>query len=536
MRLSVISTLCAIALLNACGGGSDGASPSTSGNTNSTANSSSVLGTCVASGTTQLLAQTAYRNSCSLPLAKCAPLPDQWMCASDGTSLRSSTANSANIAALSNELTALLNAQSGGQGLTAFQLPFETNLNQIPQDTNNPLTDAKVTLGKFLFHDTGVALNGVSSDEASWSCSTCHNAMAGFKAGIPQGIGEGGIGYGLDGSHRQLGLGFDPAADESADNKPDLQPIAPPATLNVAYQEVVLWNGELGNAGTVNSGIPLLQLATANTPREANSRGFAGPETQAIAGIGLHRLQMEDNSPLLHNNEYQSLWQAAYPGGSVDITEDAGKAVAAYVRTIITNQAPFQRWLRGDAGALNETELQGAILFFGDAGCASCHQGPALSTKVGALEDEMFSAIGFGDFDNTHSNIHGKIPESAKLGRGGFTERTSDHYKFKIPQLYNLADSQVLGHGASFNSIRDVIKYKNEAVPQNASATHTLDHRFVPLGLSIREVSQLTAFITTALHDPDLARYEPSYVPSGSCITVDAMDATPSYRCSYTRP
>ena len=139
-------------------------------------------------------------------------------------------------------------------------------------------------------------------------------------------------------------------------------------------------------------------------------------------------------------------------------------------------------------------------------------------------------------FDTTRNNIHGEVPTSVGLGRGGFTLNEADNYKFKIPQLYNLADSRVLGHGASFSSIREVIKYKNEALPQNENAASNLDQRFVPLGLSVEDISQLTAFLTTGLHDPNLDRYEPDYVPSGSCITVDAQDGLADYRCNYTAP
>lgn len=534
MRCSKFSLVFVTALLVSCSGRDD--TTSTPDTSSVTQNDPILSSACVASGSTRLLAQTAYRASCQAPMDYCAPVPDQWMCASDERSIRASNTHSSDTTALQSELQTLLISQSAGQGLHAFALPSESDLALIPQDQNNALTREKVELGKFIFHDTGFALNGVSSDPGTWSCSACHNAVAGFKAGIPQGIGEGGVGYALDGSHRQLALGFDAAALDGDDNKPDLQPIAPPATLNVAYQEVVLWNGELGNSGTINSHVPKDQLATEGLPREANERGFAGPETQAIAGIQLHRLQMEGQTPLTTNDEYRALWQAAYPSGSNDPREDAGKAIAAYVRTILTNQAPFQQWLRGDTHALNKTELQGAILFFGDAGCSSCHQGPALSSVENAQEHQMFSAVGFADFDTSLNNIHGEVPASVGLGRGGFTLDEADNYKFKVPQLYNLADSNVLGHGASFSSIREVIKYKNEALPQNENATSNLDQRFVPLGLSIQDISQLTAFLTTALHDPNLQRYEPEYVPSGACITVDAQDGLADYRCNYTAP
>ncbi len=518
MRYTVAILLGLLTIASACSGGNSGTT--TSDTTNAVPDSDDIANAgCVASGATRLHAINAYDDNCTVTMAYCAPMPDQWMCASSKRIIRP-TADASSTQALQSQLRSLLQAQSGGQGLSAFTLPIETDLNSIPQDPNNPLTAAKVRLGQFIFHDTGFALDGLSSEAKSWSCSTCHNPIAGFKAGIPQGIGEGGVGFGLDGSARQLALGFDPHAVDDADNKPDLQPIAPPATLNIAYQETVLWNGELGNAGLVNSTVEFDQLTTPNTPRIENARGFAGLETQAIAGIGVHRLRMSPQSPFTDNAEYQQLWHAAYPGGSIDTKEDAGKAIAAYVRTIISNRAPFQLWLNGDEQAMNEEELEGALLFFGDAGCSGCHQGPALSTREGAAEHEIFSAVGFADFDTDKETIRGVIPDTARLGRGGFTQKALDNYKFKIPQLYNLADSTVLGHGASFSTIRDVVKYKNAAIPQNSESAQTLDHRFTPLGLSIRDISHLTVFLSTALHDPDLIRYKPSYVPSGECVTV----------------
>ena len=128
----------------------------------------------------------------------------------------------------------------------------------------------------------------------------------------------------------------------------------------------------------------------------------------------------------------------------------AAKAIAAYERTLLANQSPFQRWLKGDREAMSVQQLKGALLFFGKAGCSGCHTGPALSSKVGAEAEDVFFAIGFADFDTTASNIHGVVDDKTSRGRGGFT----DDYKFKIPQLYNLIDTNVFGHGASFTSVR----------------------------------------------------------------------------------
>jgi len=413
---------------------------------------------------------------------------------------------------LEESLRAALNAQSGGLGLNAFILPDSNDYAAIPQDPLNPITPEKVAIGKMFFHDDRFALDGLSDQSPSWSCSTCHTVATGFKPGVPQGIGEGGAGIG---TARRLVFGFDPNAADNAANKPDMQPIAVPSMLNVAFQEVVLWNGQLGNAtnGLINSHLPGATLVPEQIPSSVNSHQLAGIESQAIAGQSIHRLRFNKNSPLQNLPAYQDLWNAAYPGGSIDIAVDVAKAIAAFERTVFANQAPFQNWLRGESDSLNESELAGANLFFGKAGCSACHQGPALSSRVGASENELFFAVGFADFDNNKVAIHGPIEQNARLGRGGFTQDPDQNYKFKVPQLYNLADTQVFGHGASFTSIKAVVDYKNRAEAQNPDAVSNLDPRFVPLNLSIREVNELTTFLTTALHDPALARYAPTQLP-----------------------
>lgn len=332
-----------------------------------------------------------------------------------------------------------------------------------------------------------------------------------------------------------IGDGFDGSASTDAANLPDIQPVASPTILNIAYQSVVLWNGQFGNepGASVNSGLPLETLATAGTPKEENLRQLSGIETQAIAGQGVHRLKVDNDTPLQTNNAYRRLWRDAWhdDADSGDVTGNAGKAIAAFERTVLANRAPFQKWLRGDEAAMSNAELRGAELFFNKAGCFSCHRGPAFSSEFGVGEDEMFFAVGFRDFDVSDSRIHGSVSEATSKGRGGFTGNSSYDYKFKIPQLYNLADTSVFGHGASFRSIREVIEYKNRAIPQSAAARGNLDSRFIPLGLTSDELSDLELFLTVSLYDPDLNRYQPENVPSGECVIVDPLQFSSDGLC-----
>ena len=149
-------------------------------------------------------------------------------------------------------------------------------------------------------------------------------------------------------------------------NELDVQPIRTPAALNTAYQELMLWNGQFGgtdgNAGTEAQW-------TEGTPKETNHLGYQGLETQAIAGLDVHRMVIDND--FLTEKGYLALFDAAFPDWPQEeryTRVTAGLAIAAYERTLLANQAPFQRWLQGNTGIMSPSEKRGAILFFGEAG------------------------------------------------------------------------------------------------------------------------------------------------------------------------
>ena len=398
-----------------------------------------------------------------------------------------------------------LEAVSGGRGLAYFLLPDSDDLDAIPQDPKNPLTPAKVELGKQLFHETGLAINPkFPNSEETYSCASCHFASAGFQAGRWQGMGEGGMGFGLNGEGRAKLTIYHP-------DSIDVQPIRTPAALNTAYQEIMLWNGQFGATG-MNEGTE--DRWTPGTPKETNEMGYQGLEIQAIAGLKVHRLG-GDTSWLLEKG-YGPLFSAAFPNmeatESMDL-EHIGLAIAAYERTLLANQAPFQRWLKGENSAMNKQEKEGAILFFTSAKCGSCHTGPALNSMA-------FYAYGMHDLHACPEPVFQAGPQAgANLGRADFTGLAADEYKFKVPQLYNMANSLFLGHGSSFRNIRDVVAYKNKGIPENENVpSEQLAEQFVPLNLTNTEVDAIAAFLRTGLQDPDLDRYVPSSLLSGLCF------------------
>ncbi len=395
-----------------------------------------------------------------------------------------------------------LEEASNGLGKDFYKLPKSSDFSKIPQDINNPITAEKVKLGQLLFHETGLAKNpSIEAGMNTYSCASCHHAGAGFQAGRRQGIGDGGLGFGSAGEART----FNPLYNME---QPDVQPIRTPTALNTAYQKLMLWNGQFG---ATDQNIGTEAQWTEGTPKETNSLGFEGVETQAIAGLGVHRMVV--NEEIVTTLGYKDMFDEVFADSDISeryTLKNAGLAIAAYERTILANEAPFQKWLQGESDALTSTQKKGALLFFGKAQCFSCHNGPSL----GSME---FAAIGAKDL--VGDDIFITVDEGTKKGRGGFTQNPDDDYKFKVPQLYSIKYNGSFGHGASFTSVKDIIEYKNSGIKENSVVPDSaLDSRFIPLGLSSDEIELLTAFVEEALDDNFLSRYSPDTIMSGNCF------------------
>jgi cytochrome c peroxidase len=158
-------------------------------------------------------------------------------------------------------------------------------------------------------------------------------------------------------------------------------------------------------------------------------------------------------------------------------------------------------------------QKEGAVLFFDKGECAGCHNGPSLANME-------FHALGMADLvDCPDPVFKTTIDNVENFGRGGFTGNANQNYQFKVPQLYNLKDSPFYGHGSSFNSVLDVLIYKNKAVKENSRVPESaLSPLFYPLNLSDQELEAITTFIEDALYDPNLSRYVPDELPTGNCF------------------
>ncbi len=408
---------------------------------------------------------------------------------------------------IDSKLEGTLSSSFPNKGKESLVLPNSDELDKIPQDPKNPLTIEKIALGKLLFHETSVGRNSVKvSGALTYSCSSCHHTEAGFQSCLPQGIGEGGVGYGINGEKRTLNNLY-------KDSEIDVQPIRTPSILNVAYHTNVLWNGQFGST---NLNLNTQSNWIKGTPKENNFLGYEGIETQAIAAQDLHRIQVSkiilDEIPA-----YREMFKKAFPSMNVNdnyqLKINTALAIAAYERTLLATEAPFQKWLRGDFSAMTNSQKEGAILFFSKAECYYCHSGPSLASM-------NFYAVGMDDLKNgfygTHKVVSVTDNKPEHKGRGGFTGRAEDMYKFKVPQLYNLKDSPFYGHGASFAKIEEVITYKAKGIAQNKNVpTSQISSQFKPHDLTVDEILKITDFIKNGLYDPNIKRYAPQKLPSG---------------------
>ena len=256
---------------------------------------------------------------------------------------------------------------------------------------------------------------------------------AGFRPGGIQGIADGGIGFGQNGEGRTKLAAYRP-------NEMDVQGLRPLSVLNVAFVENSTWNGRFGSNG-VNIGTEDRWLEAEGT--DLNEEGLAALETQNIEGMDLHRMEITEE--VLDGYGYRKYFDEAFgdlPEEERYTKRTASFAISAYLRALITNKAPFQEYLKGDKVALTEQEKRGALVFFSDGKCYQCHK----EANLGANE---FYALGVKDLYETGQAFNTSEEDTRNLGRGEFTGKTEDMYKFRIPQLYNLGDADFYFHGSS---------------------------------------------------------------------------------------
>jgi cytochrome c peroxidase len=154
--------------------------------------------------------------------------------------------------------------------------------------------------------------------------------------------------------------------------------------------------------------------------------------------------------------------------------DNLAQALAAYVRTILAGDSPYDRYLFGKPDALSEQELVGLKIFRGKANCTVCHSGPTFS-------DERFHNTGIAWQD-------GKCLDE---GRAFVTGRHEDRGKFKTPTLRQVARTGPYMHDGSLATLEDVVSFYSDGGRKNPY----LDRELVSLTLTNDDKDALTAFL-----------------------------------------
>ena len=251
--------------------------------------------------------------------------------------------------------------------MTAAQAKFKPIPTVPPALPDNPTNPAKVELGKMLYFDPRL------SASHAISCNSCHN------------VGLGGV----DASETSIGHRWQRGGRNA------------PTVLNAVFNRAQFWDGRAKDLEE-QAGGPMVNPIEMASPQE-----HVTEQLTAIPG-------------------YAAAFGAAFPGESAPVTlANAQKAIAVFEATLITPNAPFDKYLQGDESALTATQKQGLQLFM-DKGCSVCHNGMNLGGGMYAP---------FGVVENPGADL---LPPNDK-GRFTVTKSVSDQYVYKVPTLRNIA-------------------------------------------------------------------------------------------------
>jgi cytochrome c peroxidase len=175
-----------------------------------------------------------------------------------------------------------------------------------------------------------------------------------------------------------------------------------------------------------------------------------------------------------------------------DVTRDGiAKAIAAFERTILSGNAPFDRFKAGDKNALSETAQRGMKVFFNKAQCSACHTGPNFTD---------------GGFHNIGMGMDKKEPD---IGREKLSKLLGDRGSFKTPTLREIARTAPYMHDGSKKTLEEVVDYYHKAGHPNPQ----LDESIFPLNLTDQEKADLVTFLKEGLASASYPLVEPPELP-----------------------
>ena len=278
-----------------------------------------------------------------------------------------------------------------------------------------------------------------------------------------------------------------------------------------------------------------------------DGEGETIPQPDGVSGSRNEPIRQKVLEILNATPAYRARFAEVFPdvalGGPIDFFM-FGKAIAEFEFTLVFADAPVDRFARGDRGAMTDSQKRGALLFFGRAGCVSCH-------GVAGRSNEMFSdfaphAIGVPQIAPYFGAMHGNVVFAGPgadedFGLEEVTGRPEDRYKFRTAPLRNLALSPGFFHNGAYVTLRDAIRFHTNVIaesrayhPRLAGVPFDLTHRLGPpvpiaqidplvrhpVPLTPFELDDLVSFVRDGLLDPrvmpdHLCRLVPASAPSG---------------------
>jgi cytochrome c peroxidase len=298
----------------------------------------------------------------------------------------------------------------------------------IPGD--NPITPEKVELGKQLYFDPRLSCDNTVS------CASCHDPKKGWSNGTPFATGV----------RSQVG-------GRSA-----------PTIINAAYHDLQFWDGRA----------KLLEgqaLGPIQNPIEMDHK--------------IEECVVKLNDIPGYRQQFRKVFNS-------DVTpENIAKAIAAFERTILSGNAPYDKFKAGDTKALSEPAQRGMKIFFGKGHCSACHVGANFS-------DAAFHNIGVG-----------MEKEKPDLGRYEVTRIAGDKGSFKTPTLREIARTAPYMHDGRFATLEEVVDYYDKGGHPNPQ----LDEELFPLKLAAQEKADLVTFLKEGLSSPDYPDIAPPKLP-----------------------
>ncbi len=344
---------------------------------------------------------------------------------------------------------ALITTATIGMAYAGSDVPPLAPLGDPPIPADNKQSEAKVKLGKMLFWDP--RLGG----DASTGCVTCHEPDQGW------GFGD---------------------------------------ALSRGYPGTVHWR----NSQTVVNSAYLMKLfwvgAASSLEKQAPSAAKG-----AVAGNGENDVM---EARLAFIPEYRKLFKESF-GTEWPLISDAWKAIASFERTLIHNNTPLDKYLRGDKKALTSQQKRGMELFNGKAGCIACHNG-ALATdqkyyNLGVPPSERWEEDGLAQitfrYEQYAKGVTQKMYRKIKDDAGLYyrTKQKVDMGKFRTAPLRYLKYTAPYMHNGAFWDLTEVVEFYNQGGGENDFTDGTMAKSksplIKPLGLSEKEVEDLVAFL-----------------------------------------